>query len=56
MKKKYTKFHSHCSDLKKNWSRLSSFTKDHFTMDWYNLKVLEITKMEQKISVVFPKY
>lgn len=56
-KKKCTKSHSHCSDLNTNWCSFSSFTKDNFTMDWYNMKVLEITKMEQKNKfVAFPKY
>lgn len=51
-KKRSTKSHSHCSDLNKNWCSFSSFT-----MDWYNLNILEITKMEQKPKfVVFPKY
>lgn len=51
MKKICTKSHSHCSDLNTNWCSLSSFTED-----WYNMKVLETTKTEQKVSVVFPKY
>lgn len=50
-----TKSHSHCSDINKIWCSLSSFTKDHSTMDWYNLKVLETTKMEQKNICGIPK-